>query len=248
MNSHLFRRLMSAGLMGLVFFAPDDGTGGGGTGGNGAAASDGQGSQTGGSDQGQAGTRSGEGAAAQGTPPTFTAEQTEAINAEVARQLGSAVAPKVTAAKTQWERDLQALADAENQTAEQQANARAEAAEQAARERIASSNARLVAADAKVAALGAGANPARVDALLKLTDLTGIDVSDDGTVDTKEVRARIDKTIADFPEFKAGATPGTSGSEHHAQTITAEQFATMGYSERVKLRADNPELYAKLAG
>lgn len=235
---------MSAGLIGLLVLAPDDGTG------TGTPPAAGTGDGGPGADGSSGGTGDGTGGTApnSGGGGTFTAEQTAAINAEVARQLGSAVAPKVTAARTQWEKDLQALADAENQTAEQQANARAEAAEQAARERIASSNARLVAADAKVAALGAGANPARVDALLKLTDLTGIDVSDDGTVDTKEVRARIDKTIADFPEFKAGATPGTSGSEHHAQTITAEQFATMGYSERVKLRADNPELYAKLAG
>lgn len=230
--------------MGLVFFAPDDGTGGGGAGGNGAAGDGGQGSQTGGSDRSQAGTGSGEGAAAQGTPPTFTAEQTEAINAEVARQLGSAIAPKVTAAKTQWEKDLQALADAENATAEEKAQAR----ETAAAAREAAADVTLIKAAASMAAVTAGAKADRVDALLKLADLGAVTVDDDGTVDQKSVKSAVDKALADFPEFKAGATPGTSGSEHHAQTITAEQFAGMGYSERVKLRADNPELYAKLAG
>lgn len=182
------------------------------------------------------------------TPPVFTAEQQTAINAEVARQLGSAVAPKVTAAKAQWDKDLQAMADAENQTAEEKANARAAAAEQAAQDRIAASNTRLIAADAKVAALAAGTNPARVDALLKVADLTAVTVAEDGTIDPATIRAAVDQALVEFPEFKTtGTQTGASGTEHSEQTITAEQFATMGYSDRVKLRAENPELYAKLA-
>lgn len=38
-----------------------------------------------------------------------------------------------------------------------------------------------------------------------------------------------------------GATPG-------GETVAAGQFEAMGYQERVKLRRENPELYAKLAG
>lgn len=244
MNPRISTPLLSAGLPG-VLLAPDDGTG---TGGGAAGTPPPAGTGDGGTGtEGSSGGTDGTTGSTPPTPPSFTAEQQTAINAEVARQLGSAVAPKVTAAKAQWEKDLHAMADAENQTAEEKANARAVAAEQAAKDRIDASNTRLIAADAKVAALAAGTNPARVDALLRVADLTAVTVADDGTVDPATVRAAVDRALVEFPEFKTTGRPAASGTEHSEQTITAEQFAAMGYSERVKLRAENPELYAKLA-
>lgn len=164
-----------------------------------------------------------------GTPgteaPTLTPEQIAAVNAEVARQLGAAVAPKIAAAeqkaRSQWEADLKALADAENQTAEQKAQAAAEAARQEAAAAIEKANATLVKAAAQVAAVAAGANPARVDALLKLADLTGVTVTD-GNPDAAGVKAAVDAALKDFPEFKAAsaAAGGSSGGDLNGGTNT----------------------------
>lgn len=195
----------------------------------------------------------GEGSAA--TPPvSFTAEQQAAINAEVAKQLGASVAPKVAAAeakaRTQWETDLKALADAENQTAEQQANARAEAAEKAANETVAAANKTLVNAAAQIAALTAGANPARVEALLKLADLSTVEVTD-GTPDAAAVKTAIDAALKDFPEFKTTAPAGgASGGDLNGgggTTVTKEQFEAMTYADRVKLHQSHPDIYDRLA-
>lgn len=188
--------------------------------------------------------------AAEPAAPTFTAEQQTAINAEVARQLSGAVAPKVAAALQKQAADLQTLADAENQTAEQQANARAEAAEKAANETVAAANKTLVAAAAQIAALTAGANPARVEALLKLADLSTVEVTD-GTPDAAAVKTAIDAALKDFPEFKTTAPAGgASGGDLNGgggTTVTKEQFEAMTYADRVKLHQSHPDIYNRLA-
>lgn len=154
------------------------------------------------------------------TPPAeLTAEQQAAVDAEVQRQVSATIKSKTAAAEAKLAADLKALADAENMDAEQKANARAEAAEKAADARVAASNTRLITADAKVAALDAKANPARVDALLKLADLSEVTVDEDGNVDADAVKKAVNKALADFPEFKAEAAPkpGASAGEHGNQ-------------------------------
>lgn len=191
-----------------------------------------------------AGSESGSGA------PSLTAEQQAAVNVEVARQLSGAVAPKVAAALQKHTAELKALADAENQTAEQQANARAEAAEKAANETVAAANKTLVAAAAQIAALTAGANPARVEALLKLSDLSTVQVTD-GTPDAAAVKTAIDAALKDFPEFKTTAPAGgASGGDLNGgggTTVTKEQFEAMTYADRLTLHQSHPDIYNRLA-
>lgn len=190
-----------------------------------------------------AGSESGSGA------PSFTAEQQAQINAEVARQIGGAVAPKVAAAIAKHNADLKALADAENQTAEQKAQAAADAARREADERIAAADKTLVTAAAQIAALNAGANPARVTALLKLADLTSVEVTD-GTPDAAAIKTAIDAALKDFPEFKAAAqTGGASGGDLNsggATTVTQAEFDKMTYADRVKLHQSHPDIYNRL--
>lgn len=208
-------------LSGLVMLAPDDGGGNGPTAGGPPAPA---GSEGGGGGQAP------HGAPAATTPaaPALSAEQQAAVNAEVARQLGAAVAPKVdaatTKARTQWEADLKALADAENQTAEQKAQAAADAAKAEAATAIAQANATLVSASAQVAAVAAGAKADRIPALLKLADLSEVTVTD-GTPDADAVKTAITKALTDYPEFKTGATPppaGTSGGDMGGSTNQAK--------------------------
>lgn len=201
---------------------------------------------------GDTGTPNGEGASSGSQSegaPQFTAEQQAAINAEVARQIGGAVAPKVAAAIAKHNADLKALADAENQTAEQKAQAAADAARREADERIAAADKTLVTAAAQIAALTAGANPARVAALLKLADLTSVEVTD-GTPDAAAIKTAIDAALKDFPEFKAAApTGGASGGDLNGgggTTVTQAEFDKMTYADRVKLHQSHPDIYNRL--
>lgn len=198
-------------LSGLVMLAPDDGGGnGGGNAGDPPAPA---------GSEGSGGGQAPHGAPAATPPtPTLTPDQQAAVNAEVARQLGAAVAPKIdaatTKARTQWEADLKALADAENQTAEQKAQAAEAAAKAEAATAIAQANATLVSAAAQVAAVAAGAKADRIPALLKLADLSDVTVKD-GTPDADAVKTAITKALTEYPEFKTEPTPpaGTSGGD-----------------------------------
>lgn len=214
-------RLLAVNLSGLVMLAPETGGGTGGTAGAPSTGADQQPPTPG----GDSGSATSQGAPAATPPaPSLTPEQQAAVNAEVARQLGAAVAPKVDAATTkaraQWEADLKAMADAETQTAEQKAQAAADAARAEADKAIAQANTTLVSAAAQVAAVAAGAKADRVTALLKLADLSDVTVKD-GTPDAEAVKTAITKALTDYPEFKTGATPppaGTSGGDMGGST------------------------------
>lgn len=209
-------RLLAVNLSGLVMLAPETGGGTGGTAGDPPAPA---------GSEGSGGGQAPHGAPAATPPtPTLTPDQQAAVNAEVARQLGAAVAPKIDAATTkaraQWEADLKAMADAETQTAEQKAQAAADAAKAEAATAIAQANATLVSAAAQVAAVAAGAKADRITALLKLADLSEVTVKD-GTPDADAVKTAITKALTEYPEFKTGATPppaGTSGGDMGGST------------------------------
>lgn len=211
------RRIRLAGLVGLVLMDADDGTGSGAP--SPPPADNGGGSDGDGTNPPESG----------GAPPapTFTAEQQEAINAEVARQLGSAVAPKVNAAKAQWAKDLQAMADAENQTAEQKAEAAATQARQEADTAIAKANGTLVKAAASLAAVSAGAKADRVEALLTLADLSDVEVTD-GTPDAKAIQSAVASALSKFPEFKAATSGGASGGDLNGGSSDAPKPKTLG--------------------
>ncbi len=134
---------------------------------------------------------------------TFTAAQQAHIDQLIARTHGKA--------KTKAEADLKAWLEAEGMSAEQGANAQAQAA---AAERDA---ARLEAVTARVevaaerAALAAGVKPDRVARFLKLADLDVDALTDDGRPDTDAIATLIEQTLADVPEFKGTAAPPTAG-------------------------------------
>lgn len=222
-----------------LLLSPDTGagSGGGGQASGAGAVGDTAGSSnagsTGGSgagDQTQAGDGTGTGAS--GTPE-LTDEQRAAVNAEVARQLGAAVRPKLDAERQKWEADLKALAEAENQTAEERARSEAEQARREADEVIAKANERLVAAVAREVALDAKANPARVDALLRLADLSDVTVGDDGQVDRKAAAAAVTKALDEYPEFRAGATAATNGASGGDFNGTSRQGQPKDLSEAI---------------
>ncbi len=181
-----FLQAFSHCLSGLVMLAPDDG---GGTGAAGAPPAPTDAAGTGGQASG-----AGDPAGPASQPASLTAEQQAAVDAEVARQLASAVAPKITAAekkaRSQWEADLKALADAETQTAEQKAQAEAEQARHAAAAAIETANRTLRSAAAQVALTGANVPAERVAVALASLDLSDVEVTD-GTVNTDQLNAAV---------------------------------------------------------
>lgn len=81
---------------------------------------------------------------------------------------------------------------------------KAEANAKAASEKAAQ---RVIAAEAKVQALEAGARPDRVNAVLRLTDLSEVDLGEDGEPDTSAIKRLLSATLKEFPEFGAGEEP-----------------------------------------
>lgn len=93
-------------------------------------------------------------------------------------------------------------------------------------------------------------NTKAVRALLSLDDA---EMKEDGTVKglDKQLKALIESEPYLFDTETAtvkGLRPGETKSGGNTQTVTAEQFARMTYSERAKLYAENKDLYDELVG
>jgi hypothetical protein len=132
---------------------------------------------------------------------TFDREYVEKLRAEAAahrtklRKLEEA----------EEKRKKEALSETERLKAEK------EEAEKAATESLTKANQRSIRAEARVQALEAGTNPQYVAGLLKLSDLSDVEVDDDGEPDAKAVKKAIEASLKEYPMFKGGATVGGSG-------------------------------------
>lgn len=105
---------------------------------------------------------------------------------------------------------------------------------------------------ARSAAVQLGVKPERVDLVLKLVDMSGIEVGDDMQVDAGAVSAAVQTVLDAVPELAAGFAPPSTppanpvGNTGSAGETTPEQFVRMGYRERAELKKKNPNLYQKL--
>ena len=117
------------------------------------------------------------------------------------------------------------------------------AEEQAIAERIreateavsAKANARLVSAELKAAAAGKVKNPALA---LKLIDTSGIDVDDEGEVDSDALNQAIADLLEQYPElapdgskFGGGADQGAKGKESKPSQLTKQDLESMSAAE-----------------
>lgn len=166
-----------------------------------------------------------------GTPPpekTYTqAEIDEMIGKRLARER------KSWEAEVETERKKAAMDEAERlKTEKEDAERRATEAEQRA-ERT------LIAAEAKLAILAAGAKADRVERILGLLDLADIAVTD-GKPDGAAVTNAVNALKGELPELFAGPpAPGRSGADMSGQgkpTFTAAQIKEMSPAEYVKNR------------
>lgn len=70
----------------------------------------------------------------------------------------------------------------------------------------AKANKRMTVAEARLQSISAGVKPERIDALLKLADLSSVDIGEDGEPNAKQIKTAIEKALGEYPEFKVGAS------------------------------------------
>ena len=75
--------------------------------------------------------------------------------------------------------------------------------EENARKAVETANGRIVQSELKAAASALGVKAEKIPYLLKMAEVSGIEVKDDGSVDEKAVKAALEKVLADIPELKA---------------------------------------------
>jgi hypothetical protein len=74
--------------------------------------------------------------------------------------------------------------------------------------------ARMVQAEARLQSIAVGVKPDRIDALLKLADLSTVSTGDNGEPDAKQIKAAIESALKAYPEFKVG--PAAKGGTDYS--------------------------------
>jgi hypothetical protein len=192
----MFRNLFRP--LALCSLAPDSG-GGSGSGEGGQEATP--------TDANPGGKSDGDGGATSGQEPyaifpdaaTFAARMDREATARLSRQAKEAgyesVEDLLADAKAKQEADKAAQSETERLTQER------DQAVQTRDEALAGANQRLVQAEARALAAEKGVKTERVPYLLRLADLSGVKVNDEGDVDTAALTAAVVKVLEDMPEL-----------------------------------------------
>lgn len=86
-------------------------------------------------------------------------------------------------------------------------------ADQAAKDAKTSADKRVIRADAKVAAAAAGVHKDQLGYVLRLADLSGVEVDEDGEPDPKAIGKAVNKVLSDIPALKGEAPAKKSGND-----------------------------------
>lgn len=211
------------------FAAPDNG---GGTGSGGAGAGDG-GAGTGG--QAGEGGQGGQGGSTGGTGEPGGDKGGEQKLTLTQKDLDDMIGKRLARERKAWADQLEEEKKKAAMTEAEKLKAEKEEAEKKAKAATDAANRRLVDAEAKVAAAAAGVKPEKLAYVLKLADLSQIEVGEDGTVDGKAVNAAIAAVLKDLPELTAGqrqvgggtnpADGGGSNQPTDARKMSEAEFA-----------------------
>ena len=117
-------------------------------------------------------------------------------------EVDKAIEKRLTRARKQWEKEQEEKAAKDKMTAEERLKAEKEEAERKAVEREKAANSRAIKAEAKSLAASLGVKPERIDYAVRLADLSGVDVDDDGEPDTREIKLALEAVLKDLPELK----------------------------------------------
>lgn len=151
-------------------------------------------------------------------PKTFTQDEVNTIiTNRLAREKQTAADEKAKAEQTALEAEKSKTADAE---------AKAKAADL-----------RIIKTEAKVAALTAGTKPERVDAVMKLADLSAVTIGANGEPDAAALKAAVDAVLKLYPEFK-GTGASKSGEDfgggNDPGPLTKAKILAMSPADRTK--------------
>jgi len=119
----------------------------------------------------------------------------------------------------------------------QKAQEAKEAAEKQAKEALDKANQILIQTEAKLQAVALGVKPERVDYLLKLADLSEIEIKN-GVVDKEAVKLAVEKVLNEVPELKQTAASSKGGSDFSQSDkkdlLTLEAIKNMSVEEAEK--------------
>lgn len=210
----------------LQLFA-DEGEGGnddpnaGGSGGNGDGG------------QGSAGDGSGS-----GDTKTFTQDEIDAM-----------IEKRLARARKQWESEAEEARKKEQMTEAEKLKAEKEEAERKAQEAQTAANQRLINAEARVQAVTLGIKPERIAYALKLADLSGVEVDEQGNPDAAAIKSALEAVLNDLPELKGTQGPSRSGSEFNGGNTTDQNPWSKEHfnlTEQGRIMRENPQLAARL--
>ena len=115
--------------------------------------------------------------------------------------------------RRKWEQQLEEERRKAAMTEAERLKVEKEEAERRAKEAQAAANRRIIEAEAKVQAVALGIKPERVAYALRLADLSGVEVDDNGNPDTDAIKAALEAVLKDLPELKGAAAPAKSGAD-----------------------------------
>lgn len=153
---------------------------------------------------------------------TFTQDELDAI-----------IDKRLKRERKKWQDTVEEEKRKAQMTEQERLKAEKEDAEKRARDAEARFNERLIKAEAKAVAAELGIKAERVNYLLKLADLDGIEV-DDGEVDAGVIKASIQKVVTDMPELlgkKAANTGDDFSQTDQTKVLTLEDVKNMNPEE-----------------
>lgn len=192
---------------------------------------------TGDGDPGKAGDGGSD--AGKGGGKTFTQDELDAI-----------LTKRLARERKAWEQQIEEERKKQQMSVEERLKAEKEEAEKRAQAAQEAANQRLIHAEARVQAVTLGIKPERITYALKLADLSGVEVDEQGNPDAAAIKAALETVLKDLPELKGTVAPGKSGSEFQGggggvdrNPWSKEHF---NLTEQGRIMRENPQLAAQL--
>ena len=181
---------------------------------------------------------------ADGTPPpapaadgkvTFSAEQQAALDEIVAKRTARAAAD----ARTQYEADLNLIAEREQMDAAARAQAEKADAERVAAEKVTAAEKRAMRSDARAELIALGVPKASADTALRLVDLDSIESPDDAEAIAAACAAAVAAVPGLIPTAPAGGPSGGEFTpEGGGKVWTKDEVAALTPTEYATHRAE----------
>jgi hypothetical protein len=169
---------------------------------------DADGGGNGGSGNGGDGSDAGENAGDGNNTITFTSEQ----QAHIDKLLGDRLAREKKTLRKSIEDELKAEAAKANLSEVEKLKAEKAEAEKKAADTTTVADKRIINAESRIQAAALGVAPERISYVLKLADLTTVEIGDDGEPDAKAIKTALEAVKKELPELFSGEVrPKRSG-------------------------------------